>query len=87
MKYKLILKTFPYCNKENTIIREHSCEVNNIDEILNVINENYWHKDNRIYYGNYYLDIDWKKSQTEIKQYIQEYIESVEKYENEEVKN
>lgn len=81
MKYKFRLKTFPYCNIKNTIIKENTLTFKNVDEVIYFISHKLFNNDDEFYYGKYFLDVKSLTCEKDIREYIEQYIKDVEEFE------
>lgn len=81
MKKELMLKRYPYCNINNTLIKEDIYKFNDIDEFIDYIKQSCVDKDDRLFYGEYYIDINMAMSLEEIKKYIEGTITDIQEYE------
>jgi len=79
MKYEFKLKSLNYCNVENTISKDNILIFKSVDEVFNYIKDrNLYFSEDRLYYGDYFLDIDFKSDEKSIREYIEDYIKDVE---------
>ena len=82
MKYNFKLKSLKYCNVENTISKDSVLVFKDIDEVVNYVkNRNLYFSEDRLYYGDYFLDIDFTTDEKDLIKYIKYYIEDIEKFE------
>jgi len=82
MKYEFKLKSLNYCNVENTISKDDIIVFKTIDEVINFVKaRNLYFAEDRLYYGDYFLDIDFRTDEKIIREYIEDYIKDVEKFE------
>jgi hypothetical protein len=81
MEKELVLKSYPYCNINNTLIKEVIYKFNNIDEFIDYIKQSCIDKDDRLFYGEYCIYIYPTMTTDIIKEYIEDMIDEINEYE------
>jgi len=82
MKYELKLRSLNYCNVEITLVKESIVTFDNIDDIVKyIVEQNLYVNEDMLFCGDYFLDIDFTDDCTHIKEFIEKYINEVDKFE------
>lgn len=82
MKYELKLKSLNYCNVENTLIKESTVTFTSLNDLIKyIVEQNLYDKEDMLFYGDYFLDIDFTNDEKYIRKYIEKYINDVTEFE------